>query len=203
LNFLSPETIRDVKSGHEQANISNFFVRIDTDETVTIIVNKSEIGQGVYTAMRILVAEALACDWKKVGVEAASVDPVCNHTEWGSIQETGGSSSMRSEWELFRKALAVVREMLLAAAAKIWKVNKKSYRTENGKIIHTSGKSLSYGEQSGITAVIPLPKQINSKNTGSFKIIGKPVKRLGNPYPDFVTEAVHVAKALGKPVKVI
>src|SRR5258708_32123140 len=81
----------------------NAFVRIGTDESVTVIVNKSEMGQGVYTSLPILLAEELEADWNKIKVEAAPVDAAYNHTSFG-IQMTGGSTSTASEWERFRKA---------------------------------------------------------------------------------------------------
>ena len=72
-------------------------------------------------------------------MEAAPVDPVYNHTQWG-IQGTGGSTSVSSEWERLRKVGATAREMLIAAAADTWKVDKASCRAENGKVVHSSGK---------------------------------------------------------------
>lgn len=180
-NFSSTEGIGEAKARATTSIPLNAFVRIGADDTVTIIVNKSEMGQGVYTSLPMLVAEELECDWKKIRVEAAPVNPVYSHTEWGPMQVTGGSSSIRSEWERFRKAGATAREMLLGAAAKTWKVNKKTCRAENGKVIHTSGKSLTYGDLAKMAARMPLPEQVNLKNPDTFKIIGKPVKRLDTP----------------------
>jgi isoquinoline 1-oxidoreductase beta subunit len=95
----------------------NAFIRVGRDGTVTFILNKSEMGQGVYTSLPMLIAEELECDWKNIRLEAAPVDPAYNHTEWG-VQGTGGSTSVRSEWERLSKAGATAREMLIAAAAK-------------------------------------------------------------------------------------
>jgi len=100
----------------------NAFIRIGTDNLVTVIVNKSEMGQGVYTALPMLIAEELECDWTRIQVEAAPVNPAYNHTEWGPLQGTGGSSSVRSTWMQFRKAGATARLMLVDAAAATWKV---------------------------------------------------------------------------------
>ena len=105
----------------------NPFVRIASDETVTIIVNHSEMGQGVYTSLPMLLAEELECDWSKIVVEPAPVDPSYNHTQWG-VQGTGGSTSVSSEWERLRKVGATVREMLIAAAADTWKVDFEELR---------------------------------------------------------------------------
>ncbi len=94
----------------------NAFVRIGTDDSVTVIVNHSEMGQGVIPALPMLVAEELDADWSKVRVEAAPVDPAYNHTLFG-IQMTGGSTSTWTEWERLRQAGAMARAMLIAAAA--------------------------------------------------------------------------------------
>ena len=102
----------------------NAFVRIGTDNIVTVIVNKSEMGQGVYTSLPMLVAEELEADWSKVAFESAPVDPAYNHPVFG-IQMTGGSTSTASEWERFRKAGATARVMLIAAAAKNWNVDPR------------------------------------------------------------------------------
>lgn len=156
----------------------NAFIRIGADDMVAIIVNKSEMGQGVYTSLPMLIAEELECDWNKMYVEAAPVDPTYNHAEWGAIQGTGGSSSVRSEWERFRKAGATAREMLLAAAAATWKVDKTTCHAENGKVFHTSGKSLTFGKLAETAADMPVPRQVKLKDPSSFKIIGKAMKRL-------------------------
>src|SRR2546422_740065 len=91
----------------------NAFIRIGTDDSVTIIVGKAEMGQGVYTSLPMLVAEELEADWSKIKVESAPVDAAYNHTVFG-IQMTGGSTSTASEWERMRKAGATARLMLIA-----------------------------------------------------------------------------------------
>src|SRR5204862_2336994 len=99
----------------------NAFVRIAPDETVTVVVNHSELGQGPYTSIPMVVAEELDADWSKVRYEPAPVDPAYNHTIFG-IQMTGGSSSTWSEYDRVRKAGAAARMMLIAAAADTWQV---------------------------------------------------------------------------------
>jgi isoquinoline 1-oxidoreductase beta subunit len=158
----------------------NAFVRIGTDDVVTIIVNHSEMGQGVYTSMPMLVAEELEIDLSKVRVDAAPVDQAYNHTEWG-IQVTGGSTSVASEWERLRKVGASAREMLIAAAADMWKVEKAACRAENGAVIHTSGKKVTYGQIADKAAKMPVPKEVALKDPSQFKVIGKPLKRLDTP----------------------
>ncbi|MGO9571691.1 MAG: molybdopterin cofactor-binding domain-containing protein [Desulfomonilaceae bacterium] len=156
------------------------FIRIGADETITIIVNHSEMGQGVYTSLPMLVAEELECDWRKIVVEAAPVDPAYNHTQWG-IQGTGGSTSVASEWERLRKVGATAREMLIAAAADTWKVDKASCRAENGTVTHSSGKSLTYGQLAAKAANVSMPEEVGLKDPSTFKIIGMTMKRLDTP----------------------
>src|SRR5258706_651194 len=124
----------------------NAFVRIGQDNTVTVIVNHSEMGQGPYTSVPMMLAEELDADWSKVRYEAAPVAPEYNHSVYG-IQMTGGSTSTWSEWERVRKAGAAVRQMLLAAAAETWSVSADTCRTANNQVIHGgSGRGLRYGE---------------------------------------------------------
>lgn len=157
----------------------NAFIRIGTDEMVTIIVNKSEMGQGVYTSLPMLVAEELEIDLSKVHVEPAPVDPAYNHTEWGPIQGTGGSSSIRSTWEQFRKAGAGARMMLLSAAALTWKVDAAACSAANGFVrLRGTGKKLSYGQLVTKAAKLGVPKEIVLKQPKDFQVIGKPTKRL-------------------------
>src|SRR5437879_3336572 len=112
----------------------NAFVRIGADESVTVIVNKSEMGQGVYTSLPMLLAEELEADWSKIKVESAPVDAAYNHTVFG-IQMTGGSTSTASEWERFRKAGATARVMLIGAAAQQWNLDAKGLRAEQVFVI--------------------------------------------------------------------
>jgi isoquinoline 1-oxidoreductase beta subunit len=159
----------------------NAFIRIGTDDIVTIIVNKSEMGQGVYTSLPMLVAEELEVDWSKIRVEPAPVDPAYNHTQWG-VQGTGGSTSVWSEWERLRKAGATARTMMVKAAAEIWKVDPGSCRAEKGFIIHDPSKRrLSYGKLVEKAAQMKPPQDVPLKQPKDFKLIGKPRKRLDTP----------------------
>lgn len=159
----------------------NAFVRIGTDESVTVIVNKSEMGQGVYTSLPMLLAEELEADWSKIKVESAPVDAAYNHTSFG-IQMTGGSTSTASEWERFRKAGATARVMLIAAAAQNWQVEPQSCRAENGYVMHpASGRRASFGSLADAAAKIEPPKDVTLKDPSAFKLIGKATRRLDTP----------------------
>ena len=107
----------------------NAFLRIGADESVTVLLAHSEMGQGIWTTLPILIAEELECDWSKIRVEHAPAAPAYFHTAFG-IQMTGGSTSTWSEFDRYRQAGALAREMLIQAAAAQWKVDPKSCRLQ-------------------------------------------------------------------------
>lgn len=154
----------------------NAFLRIGADGGVTIIINKSEMGQGVYTSLPMLVAEELECDWRMVRVEAASVAPVYNHTVFG-IQVTGGSSSTWSEWERLSTAGAAARQMLVSAAAERWKVSPSSCKTEKGTVLSPTGKKIAYGKLVTDAAKLAVPTEVVLKDPKNYRLVGKPIHR--------------------------
>ena len=159
----------------------NAFIRIGTDDQVTVVVAKAEMGQGVYTSLPMLVAEDLEADWSKVRVESAPVDPAYNRPGMG-MQMTGGSSSVWSSWEQMRKAGATAKAMLIAAAAATWKVDPSSLRAEKGFVIHdASGRRLSFGALADTAATLTPPRDVVLKDAKDFKIVGKPTRRLDTP----------------------
>ncbi len=159
----------------------NAFIRIGTDDSITVIVNKSEMGQGVYTSLPMLAAEELDADWSKVRFEPAPVDPAYAHPVFG-IQMTGGSTSTASEWERFRKAGATARIMLISAAAQNWNVEPQSLKTDNSFVIHTaSGRRASFGSLADAAAKLTPPKDVPLKDPKDYKLIGKPTRRLDTP----------------------
>ncbi len=159
----------------------NAFIRIKPDGSVTFIIGKSEMGQGIYTALAMLIAEQLECDWSKVRVESAPVAPVYNHTTFG-MQLTGGSTSVWSSWDQLQKVGATARQMLVTAAAQKWGVEAASCRAENSFVIHTpSGRRLSYGELAEAAEKLPIPTTVVLKDESAFKLVGNPTKRLDSP----------------------
>ncbi len=158
----------------------NAFLRIGPDGLVTVVINKSEMGQGVYTSLPMLVAEELACDWKTVRFEPAPVDPAYNHAKFGT-QVTGGSTSVRTEWERLSKAGATARMMLIAAAASGWKAEPKDCRAENGSVVHADGRRTAYGKLAGAAAKLPVPKEVALKARADRKLVGQRVHRLDSP----------------------
>src|SRR5262245_22304902 len=159
----------------------NAFVRVGADDSVTVVVNHSEMGQGPYTSVPMLVAEELDADWARVRFEAAPVAAVYNHTIYG-IQMTGGSTSTWTEWDRVRKAGAAARAMLIAAAAAEWKVEPASCATEPGHVVHAaSGRRLAYGRLAEKAADLPPPEHVKLKDPKNFRLVGKPTRRLDTP----------------------
>jgi isoquinoline 1-oxidoreductase beta subunit len=161
----------------------NAFVRIGSDDAITILVNKSEMGQGVYTSLPMLIAEELDAEWSRVEVQSAPSKPEYNHPVFG-MYLTGGSTSVRTSWQQFRQAGAMARSLLLDAAAERWGVDKSSLRTENGKVTHdASSRSATYGELAERAASLPTPaaEDVLLKDPKDFKIIGTNVKRVEGP----------------------
>lgn len=166
--------------------VPNAFVRIRPDADgvsgrVTVIINKSEMGQGIVTSMSMLVAEELDADWAKIEYEFAPVDPVYAHPGFG-IQMTGGSTSTFAMSIPMRKAGAGARAVLVAAAAKRWGVSEKECSTENGFVLHkASGKRAGYGELAGEAATLTAPNEVQLKDPKDFRLIGKSTHRLDTP----------------------
>ena len=165
----------------DQVFAPNAFIRIGADDSVTLVINHSEMGQGVYTSLAMIIAEELDADWKKVRVEAAGVDPEYNHTAFG-IQITGGSTSVRTEWDRLRKVGATAKAMLVSAAASSWDVAASECQAENGEVVHSStGRRSSYGSLVEKAAKLSPPENAVLKDPKDFKIVGKPTKRLDTP----------------------
>jgi isoquinoline 1-oxidoreductase beta subunit len=159
----------------------NAFVRIGTDESVTVIAAHSEMGQGVYTSLPMLLNEELQADWSKIRVEAAPVDKAYNHPVFG-MQMTGGSTTSPAEWERYRKMGATARLMLVEAAAKQWGVEASSCRAEKGIVTHAAtGKHATYGSLANAAAQLTPPVNVPLKNPKDFTLVGKPTRRLDTP----------------------
>ncbi|MCX2861545.1 xanthine dehydrogenase family protein molybdopterin-binding subunit [Paucibacter sp. PLA-PC-4] len=158
----------------------NAWLRITPDNKITVICGSAEMGQGVLTAIPMMVAEELDADWKQVGVEQAPVDQAYNNPMFG-MQATGGSTTVRAHWLPVRQAGAAAREMLVAAAAAQWKVEPASLRTEGGHVIGAGGKRLAYGALVEAAAQQSVPAKPTLKASKDFKILGKPTRRLDTP----------------------
>jgi isoquinoline 1-oxidoreductase beta subunit len=159
--------------------VPNAFLRVGTDDTVTVLLPHSEMGQGIWTALPMLIAEELDADWSRIRVEHAPAAPAYAHTAFG-MQMTGGSSSTWSEFDRCRQAGAMARAVLVAAAAQRFSVEPLACRTENGVVISGS-KRARYGELAEAASKLPVPKKVPLKDPKDWKLIGKPTKRLDTP----------------------
>ena len=156
------------------------FVRIAPDGRTTVMVNRLEFGQGVSTALPMLIAEELDCEWDKVRAELAPAAEVYADPNFG-IQYTGGSSSVASSWKQYRVIGASARGMLIAAAAQQWGVEPAKLDTRSGFVIELAGQKrrASYGSLAEAAAKQPVPTRIGLKaDPGDFYFIGRPTRRL-------------------------
>ena len=159
----------------------NAWMLISPDDSVKIMIDKSEMGQGILTALCMIAAEELDCDWKKIHTEFAPAAKEYFNPAFG-MQGTGGSSSVRSSWDPMRKAGAAARDMLLQAAAQQWNVDKSTCRTENGVIFHDASKrKLTYGSVAEGASKLAVPQDVPLKDPKQYRIVGKPTKRLDTP----------------------
>ena len=157
----------------------NAFLRIGTDNSVTVISKHLEMGQGTYTGLATLLAEELDADWKQVRVEGAPADAKrYNNLFWGPAQGTGGSTAMGNSWEQMRKAGAAGRAMLVAAATRLWKVPAGEVSVRDGVVAHVkSGRQASFGQLAEAAAKETVPAEVRLKDPGEFRLIGKHVPR--------------------------
>jgi isoquinoline 1-oxidoreductase beta subunit len=159
----------------------NAWIHISPDDVVTIICDKSEMGQGILTSMTMLAADELDCDWSRVRWEFALAEPVYANPAFHA-QGTAGSSSTRACYEPMRRAGATARAILVQAAAQRWSVEPSECRTANGKVLHpASNRSFKYGDLAVSASKLPQPQDVQLKDPSQFNLIGKPTKRLDTP----------------------
>src|SRR2546421_12787862 len=160
----------------------NAFIRIDRDGRVTLIMHKVEMGQGTYTSMSMLLAEELEVDLSDVRLEHAPPDDARYAEPLFGVQETGGSTSVRGNFEPLRRAGAAARTLLVAAAAETWKVTAASCRAQRGEVFHApTGRRLGYGALVDRAATLPVPRDPPLKDAKDWTLIGTPAKRRGGP----------------------
>jgi isoquinoline 1-oxidoreductase beta subunit len=158
----------------------NAYLRVAHDGTVTVLVPRAEMGQGVLTALPMLVAEELDVPWEQVRVEPAPAARVYRDS-WG-LQATSGSTSVRDGWKAMRQAGAAARAMLVTAAARQWRVLEAECRTHAGEVIHApSGMRLAYADLVANAARVKAPEAVQLKNPDRFAIVGTAVARVDTP----------------------
>ena len=164
------------RGASQEAFSPNAYLRITPDNKITIVVARSEMGQGVRTALPMILAEELEADWKHIEIEQAGAS-----TLYGD-QTTGGSASVRTTWDPMRKSGAAAREMLISAAALTWGVPRSSCAAQNGNIVHGASKrQLSYGDLAAKAATLPVPTDAPLKQSKDYKIVGQSLARVDTP----------------------
>jgi isoquinoline 1-oxidoreductase beta subunit len=189
----SPTEVWPDRKGHFKPNA---WVCIGPDESVTVRVNHTEMGQGITTALAMIVAEELDADWANVRVDIAPAEALYKNPAF-NCQMTAASTSVKTSWDPLRRAGAAARQMLMAAAARTWGVPFQECRTERGAVVHeASARRLRYGALVEAAAKSPAPEQVVLKKRGSFRIIGQPMPRLETP------EKIHGSAVFGIDVRV-
>ena len=153
------------------------FVHIAPDGTVTVTINRLEFGQGVLTALPMILAEELDADWSKVRAVHGDSDPAYVDPAFG-MHLTGGSGSIKRSYTQYRELGARTRAMLVLAAASQWNVDAASLRTENGRVLRADGQSIAYGDLADAAMKAPVPHKVALKDAKNFRLIGKATNRL-------------------------
>lgn len=177
-NIPSPiQRVLAAEAGVAAAPVPNAFIRIAPDNTITIVINRLEMGQGVNTSIAQLIAEELECDWKLISSVSSDSDKVYNDPNFHMIM-TGGSTSLANTWVQYRTLGAGMKENLMKAAADKWKVPVTELKAENGFIVHSGKGKLSYGDLAIEANKFPFPEKPTLKDKKDYKIIGKSQKRV-------------------------
>src|SRR5204862_142910 len=168
-----------VFSQTQNAFSPNAFVRIGSDNSVTVIVKHLEMGQGTFTGLPTLVAEELDADWRQIRAEGAPADASrYNNLFFGQFQGTGGSTAIANSFEQMRKAGAAARAMLVAAAAERWGVAPDTVTVQRGMVLHTQGKrKATFGQLAAEAAKQPVPADVKLKDPKDFIYIGQRAPR--------------------------
>ena len=152
----------------EDSFVPNIWITIQPDDQIIITSGKSEMGQGVWTSLPMIIAEEMDADWSKVKIQQGIATK-----ETAGRYGTGGSRSVRGSWEILRRAGATAREMLLTAAARKWNVEKSECTVENSIVSHPeTSKQMTFGELATAASNEKVPKKIALKDPANFKLIG-------------------------------
>ena len=177
--FNEPEQSPDHPDGQFAPNA---FIRLDHAGKTTLVMPQAEMGQGVYTAIAMILAEEMDADVAQVVLQHGPPSDKLYANPLFGIQVTGNSNSIRSFWDKLRGAGASARTMLIAAAAEQWQVDAASCSASNGKVTHAaSNRTLTYGELADSAVKLPVPDKPKLKEPKDFTLIGKPLKRHDTP----------------------
>ncbi|MFO0237032.1 MAG: molybdopterin cofactor-binding domain-containing protein, partial [Betaproteobacteria bacterium] len=158
------------------------WIVIEPDDTVIVRIARSELGQGTFTGLPMLVAEELECDWNKVRAEYADVNEHIRRNRVFGSMSTGGSRGIRDSHKYVREAGAAARQMLVAAAAQQWGVEAAELGVAKGVVFHTaSGRAARYGQLAGAASKLPVPKEPALKDPAQWKLVGTSPPRFDIP----------------------
>jgi isoquinoline 1-oxidoreductase subunit beta len=181
--FSSPVNLFNaspVKGASELPFKPHAFLEIAADDTVTVWVGQTNLGQGTHTGIPMVIADELDAAWDKIQVKMALAAEPFKDPQWHA-QVTGGSTSIRHRWDLLRKVGAAARQMLVEAAAEQWKIPASQCVTKDGRILHPDGRSLNYGQLVQAAAKRSVPEDPYLKTPQAYHIIGTSRKRLDIP----------------------
>jgi len=156
------------------------FLEIAADNSITVWVGQTNLGQGTHTGIPMVIADELDAAWETVQVKPAPAADPFKDPVW-HMQVTGGSTSIRHRWDLLRTVGAAARQMLMEAAAQQWKIPAQKCTTKDGRVIHPEGKSLRYGQLTLAAGKLAVPEKPPLKAPGDYHIIGTPRQRLDIP----------------------
>ena len=158
----------------EAANPLAAYIHITPDNKVTVLSSQFDMGQGPYHGLATLVTEELGADWSQINVVGAASNPkLYGNLMWGgAIQGTGGSTSMATSFDRYRKAGATARAMLVAAASKSWGTPESDIKVDAGKLSDSAGNSASFGDMAEMAASMPVPADVALKSNGDWSQIG-------------------------------
>ena len=180
-SFLLTCYLPAARGAQGSVEISHWIV-IDPDETVRIRIARSELGQGSFTGLAMLVAEELECDWDKVRAEYADVNEHVRRNRIFGAMSTGGSRAIRDSHDYLRKAGAAARQMLVAAAAQQWSVGPGECTVAKGVVTHhASGRSATFGKLAAAAAKQPVPKEPKLKDPRDWQLLGTSPPRFDIP----------------------
>ncbi|WP_375138829.1 xanthine dehydrogenase family protein molybdopterin-binding subunit [Piscinibacter defluvii] len=174
---LAADAPANAPAGLKPTEQPEAFVRIAADGSVTVTVNRLEFGQGVHTALPLVLAEELDADWSKVQARLGTNDPAYADPLWG-MHLTGGSTALKHSFKQYRELGARARAMLVAAAAERWKVDAATLKTGRGVVTGPGGKRARYGELAEAAMKQPVPTAVALKDPAQFRLIGRPTRRL-------------------------
>jgi isoquinoline 1-oxidoreductase subunit beta len=180
---LRAAPIKQTEQFRDQPDFApNAFIRIDSTGKTTLVMPQVEMGQGVYTAIAMILAEEMDASFDKIALEHAPPNDKLYANPIFGIQATGNSNSIRAFWDKLREAGAAARAMLIEAAAQKWQVDPASCSAADGKVTHAaSNRTLGFGELAHAAGKLPAPDKPKLKDPKDFSWIGKPIRRFDTP----------------------